>query len=120
MKMMVLVLGLLISTTSFARQYTQCSDLDKDFYSVVNLPTLEKGTFFVTLGAETDYNQLYHIEKIEEKADGIYYKLVDAENESILVFPKDVFGTNNDDIRVTVYESGIEHRFSCFTRVYND
>lgn len=120
MKMMILVLGLLVSTTGFARQYTQCSDLDKDFYSVVNLPTLEKGTLFVTLGAETDYNQLYQIEKMEEKADGIYYKLTNAVNESYLVFPKDVFGTNNDNIRVDVFESGMVHRFSCFTRVYQD
>ena len=120
MKFAILVFGLLLSVTGFARQYTQCSDLDKELYSVVNLPTLEKGTLFLTLGAETDVNILYHIEKIEEKEDGIYYKLVEAVNESILVFPKDVYGTSNDDIRVTVFESGIEHRFSCFTRVYNE
>ena len=120
MKMMILVFGLLISTTGMARQYTQCSDLDKEFYSVVNLSTLEQGTLFVTLGAETDAYQLYHIEKIEEKEDGIYYKLVEAYNESVLVFPKNVFGTNNDNIRVDVYENGVHHRFSCFTRVYED
>lgn len=120
MKMMILVLGLLASATGMARQYTQCSDLDKEFYSVVNLPTLEQGTLFVTLGAETDAHQLYHIEKIEEKEDGIYYKLVEASNESVLVFPKGVFGTNNDNIRVDVYESGLHHRFSCFSRVYED
>ena len=120
MKFAILVFGLLVSVSGFARQYTQCSDLDKELYSVVNLPTLEKGTLFLTLGAETDTNILYHIEKIEEKEDGIYYKLVEAYNESVLVFPKNVFGTNNDNIRVDVYENGVHHRFSCFTRVYED
>lgn len=120
MKMMVLIFGLLVSVSTMARQYTQCSDLDKQLYSVVNLPTLENGTLFVTLGAETDVHQLYHIEKIEEKEDGIHYKLVDAVNESLLIFPKGVFGTNNDSIRVDVFESGVHHRFSCFTRVYED
>ena len=120
MKFAVLVIGLLVSVSGMARQYTQCSDLDKEFYSVVNLPTLEKGTLFVTLGAETDAHQLYHIEMIGEKEDGIHYKLVDAVNESLLIFPKGVFGTNNDNIRVDVYESGVHHRFSCFTRVYQD
>ena len=122
MKMIILAVTLLISATGFARQYTQCSDLDKSLYAVVNLPTLDKGTLFVTLGTETDVHQLYKIEKMEEKADGIYYKLVDAQADpnSILVFPKNVFGTNQDSILVEVYESGVVHQFSCFSRVYND
>lgn len=121
MKMIILAMTLLLSATGFARQYTQCSDSTSELYSVINLPTLEKGTLFVTLGAETDTHKLYDIVKTEEKADGIHYKLIGGIDDNFdLIFPKNVFGTNSDGIVVNFHNGSHLHKFSCFTRVYND
>lgn len=121
MKMIILATTLLLSATGFARQYTQCNDMNSDLYSVINLPTLEKGTIFVTLGTETDTHKLYEIEKTEEKADGIHYKLIGGIDDNFdLIFPKNVFGTNSDFIRIDFHNGSYVHKFSCFTRVYND
>ena len=62
MKKLLSILIILTSLNTFARQYTQCSDIEKDLYAVINLPSYEKGTLFLTLGAQTDDRILYNIE----------------------------------------------------------
>lgn len=121
MRLFLFVLLMSTSLSSFARQYTQCSDVEKDLYAVINLPSYEKGTLFLTLGAETDVRFLYDIEVKKYIANKGYYQFTTASGTTgLLVIPSHLLGLNSDSVNIEIHEDGIVHLMSCFTRVYND
>jgi hypothetical protein len=71
MKFLILALALTFSSTSFARQYIQCSELDINSTEVmvVNLPTEKGGTLFLSSGMQNPEDERLlvdiQLEKIE-------------------------------------------------------
>ncbi len=121
MKFLVAALIMVSSLTSFARQYTQCSDMDKDLYGVINLPSATAGTLFLTIGAETDTRALYNIEFKKTVADKTHYSFVTQYgSDGLVVVPSDLIGSKSDYVYVEIREGGLTHRMTCFTHVYND
>ncbi len=109
---------MLFSSTALARQYTQCSS--DGLYSVVNLPTLEAGTLFLTQGAETDNHALMDLVLKQTEKAALVYSVVNGPFKGELHFPQDVFGKNEDNVNVTLFADGVTYDFSCFSRVYED
>jgi hypothetical protein len=118
MRFFYLILLLLISTPAFARQYTQCSH--DEFYSVINLPTKLDGTFFITLGAETDRHWLYDIEFSHVEGSHNVYKFINTREKGEVFVPSDIFGRSANALIIPAVINGARYQLSCFTRYYQD
>lgn len=113
-----LILLLLISMPTYARQYTQCSH--NEFYSVINLPTELDGTFFITLGTETDMHWLYDIELSHIEGNNNVYKLINTSAKGEISVPSNIFGRSANALIIPAVINGSRYQLSCFTRYYQD
>ncbi len=117
-KISVLFFILFFSTTSFARQYTQCST--DEFYSVINLTTELDGTFFITLGTETDMHWLYDIEFSHSEGANNIYRFINTSTKGELVVPSNIFGRSDNSLKIPATINGSHYQMSCFTRYYQE
>ena len=124
MKSLVLALALMVSTSSFARQYIQCSipEYDSTDVMVVNLQTETTGTLFLSSGMQNpdDERVLVDIqfEKIEN-GDHVF-KVVHEEAEGRVFIPSFAIGKSVDKVEVDLNFIGYSFTYSCFARIYND
>lgn len=117
-RIVVLVCALFVSTTCFARQYTQCSH--EEFYSVLNLTTELDGTFFITLGTETDSHWLYDIEFSHVEGSNNIYRFINTTTKGELVVPSNIFGRSDNALVIPAKIDGNTYELNCFTRFYQD
>ncbi len=110
------VFFLLLSSFSHARQYTQCSN--DEFYSVINLPSEMNGTFFITLGAETDMHWLYDIELSHVVGLQNVYKFINTSAKGEITVPANIFGRSDNALIIPATINGAHYELSCFTRHY--
>lgn len=111
--------------SAFARQYTQCYYMNEnqvtEFYSVINLPSLEEGTLFLTLGTETDTHSLYKIKPSTTVDDQYYiFDTTDSTYPISVLFPKSAYNKASDNLDVILKEGSIDYSLKCFSRIYND
>jgi hypothetical protein len=121
----VFITSMATAQFSFARQYTQCSRItdngDTDLHGVINLPQLEKGTLFLTLGAETDVSSLYHIELVPSSdLKNNFYQTTDSPYPITVIFPKAAYNKPSNNLELIIREGDSEYIFSCFSRIYPD
>jgi hypothetical protein len=116
MKIIFIVLLSLLSFNALARQYTQCSH--PEFYSVVNLPTQEAGTLFITQGVETDNRWLTEIRLTHADQTHNFYEFINSDIEGSVRVPNDIFGQYRNGLTVTIEISGQIYNTSCFTSYY--
>lgn len=118
MKFLLSLIVLAGSTTTFARQYTQCSAKSPELYSVINLPAKEEGSIYLTLGAETGVASLSKIVLKEQTAEKLVYDVFGKTFTGVLEMPANVMGLSSDYIEAKLVEGDATYNFTCFTRHY--
>lgn len=119
----VFLTSIITAQSALARQYTQCSRVtsygDTDLHGVINLPQLEKGTLFLTLGAETDISSLYNIELVlSSDPKNNFYQTTNSQYPITVIFPKSAYNKPSNDLEITIREGSSEYTMSCFSRIY--
>ena len=118
----VFLVSLITAQSASARQYSQCSRMtasgDSDLFGVVNLPQLEKGTLFLTLGTETDVHSLYNIELTSSDSKNNYYQTTDSEYPINVIFPQNAYNKPSNNLEIIIQEGSSEYTFTCFSRIY--
>jgi hypothetical protein len=120
--MKLLLLSFLLTTSLWARQYIQCADADgSSLVSVVNLPSQDAGSFFISSGMENDENErlLCPIAfKNFENNQVVYSFSGNCEGE--ISFHQDLLGKVTNYLPLHVSLNGIMANMICFSRIYQD
>ena len=118
-----LVLGLMLSSSAFARQYIQCGMAQGSDVMVVNLQDAGKqSTLFISSGMENpdDERLLLNIEF--DKVDGKHtvYKVIGELGDGNVAIPTAAFGKSSNSLAVELNFADLSFTYSCFSRIYND
>ena len=123
MKSLILAFALSLTTSAFARQYIQCSTLgDSSDSAVVNLPTVNGGTLFISSGMQNpdDERLLVNI-ALEQIENGKHvYKVINENGEGFVSVPSAVIGKSANSFSVELTFAEYSFSYSCFSRIYND
>ncbi len=124
MKYIILLLALVFSTTTFARQYFQCANTDRELSDVmvINLTAEDKGTIFISSGMQNPEDERF-VAKLElEKAENQihYYQIRESHREGVVAIPSPSIGKSMDSVLVEFSFGSYQSTFSCFAKIYNE
>ena|SRR5665647_386800 len=124
MKSVILAISILYSTSTFARQYFQCSTYDTHSTEVmvVNVQTPQAGTVFISSGMQNDESERALFKMSFEKVEGknhLYKVITDAGVGSLYV-PSNVLGHSSDSVDLILALPGYRVTYSCFARMYDN
>lgn len=120
--MKFLLFSLLLTPSIWARQYIQCADSQgSSLVSVVNLPTQEAGTFFISSGMENDESErlLCPISFKHFESNQVVYSLSEK-CEGEISFDQDLLGIVTNYLPLSISLNGIMANMICFSRIYQD
>lgn len=124
MKLSFVIAALLLSVNVFARQYIQCSvsDYSSTDVAVVNLPTADKGTFFLSSGMQNDESEriLVQIEKEKTVNGKTYFQIVNEQATGYVILNTADLGVSSDYLKVKLEFGPYRFDYSCFSRIYQD
>lgn len=124
MKLLTLCALVLFSTTTFARQYFQCSTVEAEYSDVMvlNLKTAQEGTLFLSSGMQNpeDERTLVDLELEKTENGNHIYRVVNEQRSGHVIIPSHVIGKSTDHVNVDLAFNGYGFRFSCFARMYHD
>ena len=118
-----LVLGLMLSSSAFARQYIQCGMADSSDVMVVNLQDPGKqSTLFISSGMENPDDERILVNIEFDKVDGKHtvYKVVGELGDGNVAVPNEVIGKSANSVAVELNFADLSFTYSCFSRIYND
>ena len=119
-----LILGLMLSTSAFARQYIQCSTTgDSTDVMVVNLQDEGKqSTLFLSSGMQNPENERVLVNIDFDKVEGNHtiFKVVGEAGQGSVAVPTEVLGKYSNYFIVELNFADYSYPYSCFSAIYND
>src|SRR5690606_20150814 len=119
---MLLIATMVFSTTTFARQYIQCSttDIQASDVMVVNLQTEQGGTLMVSPGMQTGEYLLVDIAFSHEEEGKTFYKVINENGIGYVSVPTEILGQSTNFLISELHFANHSAEFSCFARIYED
>jgi hypothetical protein len=124
MKHILALVIFITSTSTFARQYIQCSHSDPQYTDVMvlNLTTKKSGTLFLSSGMQNpdDERILVNVEFQESTNQNYVYRVISSGVIGIVTVPEMVIGKSSNSFFIHLLFNGYEVNFGCFSRIYED
>lgn len=128
MKIMI-IFGLLLSTSVFARQYIQCADHNNFERAVVNLDG-EQSTLFMTNGVHLPDEQrveiLKGLKQVSSNEDVTIFKTSEGNVEDTVTVPTEIIGEYSNYFKVEFTHTRIDSGYSrsremiCYSALYDN
>jgi hypothetical protein len=119
-----LILGLMLSTSAFARQYIQCSTTaGSSDVMVVNLQDEGKqSTLFLSSGMQNSDDERLLVNIDFDKVDGnqTIFKVVGEVGSGSVAVPTEVLGKYSNFFIVELNFADYSYPYSCFSAIYNE
>jgi hypothetical protein len=119
-----LLIGLLFTTSAFARQMFQCSTFDTNSSDVmhINLATPTNGTLFLSSGMQNPETERILVKIAFSKIEGAYhvFKVIEQPAEGFLAIPSQAIGKASNSVNLELKFGYSAVTFSCFSRIYHE